>query len=67
MLCAESLLQMEAFRKLPAERLDWICDRTEHVQLAAGEVLVREGDRAKGFFIQLCGQTTIVATTSWNY
>ncbi|NEQ51113.1 MAG: cyclic nucleotide-binding domain-containing protein [Leptolyngbya sp. SIO3F4] len=59
MLCAESLLQMEPFRTLPRERLDWICDRTEHIHLPAGEVLVKEGDRPRGFFIQLSGQTTI--------
>lgn len=59
MLCAESLLQMEAFRALPQERLDWICDRAEHIQLKAGEVLVKEGDRPLGFFIQLSGQITV--------
>ncbi len=59
MLCAESLLQMEPFRALPRERLDWICDRVEHIQLSAGEILVKEGDRPRGFFIQLSGQTTI--------
>ena len=59
MLCAESLLQMPEFQTLPADRLDWICDRAEHVELQAGEVLVREGDRPKGFFIQLSGQTSI--------
>lgn len=59
MLCAESLLQMEAFRSLPSERLDWICDRTQYIQLSSGEVLVREGEPAKGFFIQLSGQITI--------
>ncbi len=59
MLCAESLLQMKAFRSLPPERLDWICDRTQHIQLSSGDVLVREGEPAKGFFIQLSGQITI--------
>mgnify|MGYP001795692927 FL=1 len=59
MLCAESLLQIPEFRSLPRKRLDWICDRAEHMQLSAGEVLVKEGDRPLGFFIQLSGQTTI--------
>ncbi|MBE9066764.1 cyclic nucleotide-binding domain-containing protein [Leptolyngbya cf. ectocarpi LEGE 11479] len=59
MLCAESLLQMPAFQSLPRERLDWICDRTEHIQLTAGEILVKEGDRPLGFFIQLSGQITV--------
>ena len=59
MLCAESLLQMEAFQSLPRERLDWICDRAEHMVLKAGNVLVKEGDHPLGFFIQLSGQITI--------
>ncbi|MEM7063355.1 MAG: ATP-binding protein [Cyanobacteria bacterium P01_B01_bin.77] len=59
MLCAESLLQMPAFQSLPRERLDWICDRTQHIQLSAGETLVKEGDRPRGFFIQLSGQITV--------
>ncbi|MEO1591516.1 MAG: ATP-binding protein [Cyanobacteria bacterium J06632_22] len=59
MLCAESLLQMKPFQTLPRERLDWICDRTTHVHLIPGEVLVREGEPVKGFFIQVCGQTTV--------
>ena len=59
MLCVDSLLQMKPFQALPRERLDWICDRAEHIHLSAGEVLVKEGDRPRGFFIQLSGQTTI--------
>lgn len=59
MLCSESLLQMKPFQVLPAERLAWICDRAEHIQLAPGEVLVREGEPSKGFFIQLSGQITV--------
>ncbi|ESA33990.1 histidine kinase [Leptolyngbya sp. Heron Island J] len=59
MLCAESLLQMEAFQSLPRARLDWICDRVEPMQLKAGDVLVKEGERPLGFFIQLSGQITV--------
>ncbi|MEM1254217.1 MAG: ATP-binding protein [Cyanobacteria bacterium P01_H01_bin.21] len=59
MLCADSLLQMDAFRALPRERLDWICDRAEHIQLAAGDILVKEGDQPLGFFMQLSGQITV--------
>lgn len=59
MLCAESLLQMKPFEALPPERLDWICDRAEHIHLTAGEVLVREGEPSKGFFMQVCGRMTI--------
>jgi len=59
MLCSDTLLQMKPFQTLPPERLDWICDRTQHIQLTPGEVLVREGEPAQGFFIQLSGQITI--------
>ncbi|WP_264327971.1 sensor histidine kinase [Romeriopsis navalis] len=52
-------MQMAAFQALPPERLNWICDRAEHLQLCAGEVLVREGDPPRGFFIQLSGQITV--------
>ncbi len=55
MLCPQALTQIKPFQLLPAERLEWICDRSESIQLAAGEVLVREGEPAKGFFIQLNG------------
>ncbi len=59
MLCSESLLQMKPFQALPPERLNWICDHAEHIQLAPGEVLVREGEPPQGFFIQLSGQITV--------
>ncbi|MEM8808788.1 MAG: ATP-binding protein [Cyanobacteria bacterium P01_G01_bin.38] len=59
MLCKESLLQMAPFQKLPPERLDWICDRAEHIHLTPGEVLVHEGEPVKGFFIQISGQITV--------
>jgi signal transduction histidine kinase len=59
MLCAESLLQMPEFRALPADRLQWICDRAAHLQLAPGEILTREGEPAQGFFIQISGQITV--------
>ena len=58
-ICADSLQQMEAFQALSSERLGWICERAKHVSLEQGEVLVREGDRPLGFFIQLSGQITV--------
>lgn len=63
-LCRESLLQMKPFQTLPPDRLDWICDRAEHIQLAPGEVIVREGEPSKGFFIQISGQTTITRSSN---
>ncbi len=59
MLCVESLLQIPEFRTLPRKRLDWICDRASPLHLTAGEILVKEGDRPQGFFIQLSGQITV--------
>ena len=59
MLCSNALLQLKPFQTLPESRLDWICDRAEHVHLEPGTVLVREGEPVKGFFIQLDGQITV--------
>ena len=59
MLCTDSLRQMKPFQSLPLERLKWICDRAEHIKLAPGEVLVKEGDRPLGFFMQMSGKITV--------
>ncbi|MEM9449519.1 MAG: ATP-binding protein [Cyanobacteria bacterium P01_E01_bin.6] len=59
MLCSTALLQMQPFQALPPDRLEWVCDRAEHMQLKAGDVLVHEGGNPKGFFIQLSGQITV--------
>lgn len=59
MLCSEALLQMKPFQTLPGERLQWICDRSTHIHLAAGQVLVREGGAPQGFFMQMSGQITV--------
>jgi signal transduction histidine kinase len=58
-LCVESLLKIEIFRVLPAERLDWICDRAEHIELSPGAVVISEGEPPRGFCIQLNGQITV--------
>ena len=64
MICAESLLKMKPFQALPHKRLGWICDRAEHIQLSPGEILVREGEPAKGFFIQLSGHITVTCQSN---
>ncbi len=51
MLCSQELLKLELFQVLSPERLNWVCDRAEAMDLKAGEVLVREGDVALGFLI----------------
>ena len=44
MLCVDDLLSLELFQKLPKNRLDWVCARAQAIEVASGEVLVREGD-----------------------
>ena len=51
MLCTNELLKLELFQALSSERLEWVCDRAEAIDLNQGEVLVREGDVALGFLI----------------
>lgn len=56
MLCIEELLTLELFQVLPRDRLEWMCDRAQEVELKAGEILSYEGDLPRGFFILLCGR-----------
>lgn len=59
MLCVESLAQIKPFDKLPVSRLKWICDRAESIHLSPGQILVKEGEKPLGFFIQISGQITV--------
>ena len=59
MLCVEDLSSLELFQHLPQERLHWVCDRAQKVELAAGETLVQEGDPARGVFVLIAGQIGI--------
>ena len=59
MLCVEDLAKLELFQHLPQERLHWVCDRAQKVALAAGEILVQEGDAARGVFVLIAGQISI--------
>jgi signal transduction histidine kinase len=56
MLCAEDLLTLELFQTLPRSRLDWICDRSTLIKLDRDEVLAREKDPPRGFFILVEGR-----------
>jgi signal transduction histidine kinase len=58
-LCIEDLLALELFQKLPRSRLEWVCDRAQETHLAAGEILVSEGEPGKGFFILSQGSVSI--------
>jgi signal transduction histidine kinase len=59
MLCVEDLAKLDLFQHLPPERLDWVCDRARKVELAAGEILVQEGDSPRGVFVLISGQIGI--------
>lgn len=56
MLCIDDLRKLDLFESLPLDRLHWVCDRVTKVDLAAGETLVPEGDRAQGVFLLIAGQ-----------
>ena len=55
MLCSNDLLALELFQHLPQHRLDWVCDRAQFLELASGEILVREGEAGRGFFVLSSG------------
>jgi signal transduction histidine kinase len=59
MLCIEDLSMLEIFKYLPQERLHWVCERAERVELAAGEVLVHEGAPPRGVFVLIAGQISV--------
>ena len=59
MLCSEELLKIELFQKLSSDRLKWICDRSTKIDLARGNILVKEGDLHRGFFILTTGSVSI--------
>ena len=58
-LCIEDLLKLEPFRMLPRERLEWVCHQVQPIDLVRGEILMREGDPARGLFILVAGQCNI--------
>lgn len=59
MLCIEDLSKFELFQCLPLERLDWVCDRVDKIELPAGKTLVHEGDTVQGVFLLIAGQIGI--------
>ena len=54
-LCVEELQTLELFKVLPQSRLEWVCDRAAQISLSKGEILVSEGDAARGLFILMSG------------
>jgi signal transduction histidine kinase len=59
LLCVEELLKLELFRSISEQRLEWICDRAKEIHLTSGEILVKEGELARGFFILTTGRISI--------
>ena len=59
MLCIEELLKLELFQQFPESRLQWICDRAKEIKLDRGEILVKEGDVHRGFFLQTSGSIVV--------
>ncbi|MGF1939372.1 MAG: ATP-binding protein [Nostoc sp. ChiQUE02] len=59
MLCIEELINLDPFQQLPKEKLEWVCDRAQTVELSAGEVLSHEGDPACRLFILVKGKINI--------
>ncbi|MFN6484993.1 MULTISPECIES: ATP-binding protein [unclassified Nostoc] len=59
MLCVEELINLDPFQQLPQERLQWVCDRTQTVELSPGEVLSHEGDPVCRLFILVKGKINI--------
>ncbi len=59
MLCTNDLLALELFQHLPKQRLEWVCDRAQAVNLDNGDILVHEGEPGRGFFILSEGQIGI--------
>lgn len=59
MLCVEELINLKPFQQLPKERLEWVCDRAQRLELRSGELLVHEGDAARGLFLLVAGQMSI--------
>jgi signal transduction histidine kinase len=59
MLCIKDISKLETFQHLPAEKLAWICDRTQKVELVAGEILIKEGDPPRSVFVLIEGEISI--------
>jgi signal transduction histidine kinase len=59
MLCTEDLVKIELFKYLPPNRLNWICDRAQKVELGQGKTLAQEGDVAASVFVLITGEISI--------
>lgn len=57
--CISDLRAFTAFESLSDERLEWICRHVEPLVAKKGDVVIREGDEPRGFFILTEGHLTI--------
>lgn len=63
MLCAKELSSIELFKTLPSDRLEQVCAQAQEIELSRGEILVKQGDPPRGFFVLVEGQ---VGITRWS-
>ena len=63
MLCVDNLLKLDLFQTLPRTHLDWICARVVEINLAQGEIFIKEGDIPRDFLILVSGRMSI---THWS-
>ena len=53
----EALRRVPLFSELPEEKLVWISERGEEIQLEAGARIATQGDPADGLYVVLAGET----------
>ena len=60
MISRDDLRRLEIFSQIEDETLSWLLDNAETVTVADGEMLVREGEPSKGFFVLLDGEMVVL-------
>ncbi|MGB7442153.1 MAG: ATP-binding protein [Coleofasciculaceae cyanobacterium] len=59
MLCIDDLIKLEPFQHLSKEQLEWVCTRTQELEVSSGTILVQEGDAPNGFFVLMSGRISV--------
>jgi uncharacterized protein YhbP (UPF0306 family) len=62
----ERSVVFNVFRDLPPQELDEVSGAMETMEVAAGEVIVRQGDPAERFFIVVAGEVEVTREESGN-
>ena len=60
MISRDDLRHLEIFAQLEAETVDWLLGNAEETTVADGDMLVREGEPSKGFFVLLDGEMVVL-------